>query len=208
MSEQSVLIVFAKAPVAGQVKTRLIPELGLKQSLYVYERMLSRTVRLAKKSDFNSVKLFIDGNIRHSYFNSVKKRYGIRLYPQKGHDLGRRMFNAFQSVLNKYKYAVLIGSDCPGIVVNDLRTSLSLLKQDNDIVLGPANDGGYYLVGLKKNNDKLFNNIQWSTESVANETYRIVKELNWKLSKLPVHTDIDNSRDLRAYSKKLNNFRP
>ena len=198
MGKKNALIIFAREPVPGKVKTRLNPELTRNQAAHVYKQILNRTIKLAIKSDFTSIQLWVDGKISHPFFCAIKKRYGIKFYSQYGHDLGSRMFYAFKFALRTHSYAVLIGSDCPGLTFPDLEMASRLLLQGKDVVLGPANDGGYYLIGLKKNNRYIFENMKWGSSFVFNETNARAESLKWKSGKLPMHIDVDNARDFRA----------
>ncbi len=198
MKKKKALIVFAKAPVPGKVKTRLIPALNRYQATRIYKQLLDRTIKLAIKSKFDSIYIWVDGNLSNPYFRAIKNRYGIKFYIQSGRCLGDRMFNSFKFVLRNHSYAVLIGCDCPGLTHGDLDAASCYMEQDTDVVLGPANDGGYYLIGLKKNNYRIFENIKWGNHSVIKETLTRIEALQWKYSKLQMHADIDNARDLRA----------
>lgn len=197
--QHGALIVFAKSPIPGRVKTRLTPFLKKNKAAALYKALLEHTLRTAIKSDLSEVRLWIDGDSNHSFFKKLKRRYAIRFYRQQGNDLGKRMAYAADHALKKYPFVIIIGGDCPGLTISDLSTAATRLSDDNDIVLGPANDGGYYLIGLKQNNHRLFENIKWSTASVFDETCLRVNELNWRLSLLPEHRDLDRTSDLNSY---------
>ncbi len=199
MKTKGVLLVFAKAPVAGQVKTRLISGLGRYRATSLYVDLLTRTLNTARKAGFSEIQVWVSGNINHRYFTRLKNRHYVKLYQQRGKDLGQRMSNAFDSVLRKHSYAVLIGSDCPSLLSSDLEAAKDFLENKKDIVLGPANDGGYYLIGLKQNNPELFSGIKWGEETVFSETcYRIGKN-NLNMGLLSKRSDVDRTSDLSAY---------
>jgi len=199
MNAKGVLIIFAKAPVAGQVKTRLIPDVGRHRATDLYKEFLTITIDTALAVEFLEIQILVSGNINHPYFTPYKKMEGFEFYPQKGKSLGDRMFNAFESALRKYSYAVLIGSDCPSLLIADLESAMKLLDSGKDLVLGPAVDGGYYLIGLRKNNVQLFSDIEWGKEHVFSETYSRAKKINLEVGLLEKRSDIDHVSDLHAY---------
>ncbi len=199
MENQGSLIIFAKSPVAGQVKTRLIPSIGREKATNLYRELLARTLDTAVKTQFTDIQLWISGNIRHRYFSGFKNRNNFKFYQQEGKDLGQRMFNAFDSVLKKHPYAILIGSDCPSLLNSDLKRAMTLLKNGKELVLGPAKDGGYYLIGLRKNNFKLFSEIKWGGESVFSETYSRAKKMKLDIELLSEKRDVDRASDLYSY---------
>jgi uncharacterized protein len=201
MNKQGALLIFAKAPVAGQVKTRLIPDIGQEKALILYKEFLSRTLNTTAETGFSEIQLWISGNINNEYFVNLKNKDRFNLFQQTGEDLGQRMFNAFESVLNKYSYAVLIGSDCPELLSSDIDAAGYYLENGKDLVLGPATDGGYYLIGLKKNNSMLFSGIEWGKENVFSETYACAKKMNLEVGLLPERSDVDVVSDLSAYIK-------
>lgn len=195
------LIIFSKAPVPGKVKTRLIPDIGVDKATSTYKELLSYTLSLAEKTHFSSIQLWIDGDINHPFFKSIKNQGSIEFKKQSGIDLGQRMSNAFDVALDEHDIVIVIGCDCPTLTVSDLKEASGLLIDGVDVVLGPAEDGGYYLIGLKENNPHLFEGISWGKESVMAETCRRINELNWRFDSLSERWDLDRPADLLRYSK-------
>lgn len=195
------LLIFSKAPVSGRVKTRLIPGIGRRRALSVYQELLTKTLRTARKAGFSSIQVWVDGELTHHYFNHLKNRHSVKLYKQRGKNLGQRMFNAFETALHQHSYAVLIGCDCPSLEYSDLIASAKYLKNKSDIVLGPAVDGGYYLIGLRKNNAQIFSGIKWGKEKVFTDTCTNIDALAWKLDLLPRRWDVDRTAELLPYFK-------
>ena len=195
-------MIFTKAPKPGMVKTRLIPALGRRYSAELYRRMLLSTIQTASRSGFTSVQLWVSGEQSHPLFKHVKKRYGITMHHQRGRDLGARMYNAFDSVLRRNASAVVIGCDCPALSRDDLVMARRALQGGYNAVLGPADDGGYYLLGLSQLHTQLFNNINWSTSRVAATTAARIGDLGWRLQELAKHRDIDTGADLMSYFHK------
>lgn len=203
MKTKGALIIFAKPPVPGKVKTRLIPGVGRRYAAFLYQDMLTKTLNTARKAGFDDIYIFVSGNIKHSYFSSLKKRHHVKLFQQVGKDLGQRMFNAFNKLLSRYSYAILIGSDCPALLASDLRLAVNKLEDNVDVIIGPADDGGYYLIGMQKNNSRIFTGINWSSETVFENTYSNIKALNWDIELLPKRRDVDSTEDLLPYFKLI-----
>jgi rSAM/selenodomain-associated transferase 1 len=199
MSTEASLLVFAKSPVVGQVKTRLIPDIGPEAAMSLYEELLTRTLNTANNSTIKDIQLWLSGDPNHPFFKTFNELDAIKFKQQTGKDLGEKMFNAFENVLTDCSYAILIGSDCPTLTINDLKSAAEMLEGDKDIVLGPAKDGGYYLIGLRKNNAELFSNIDWGNDSVFSKTTAKVEKLNLNLGLLTVRSDVDRFSDLQAY---------
>ena len=118
------------------------------------------------------------------------------LNPQTGTNLGERMSNAFTEALQSSKYALIIGTDCPALTVKHLNQTFEKLNTDFDVVIGPAEDGGYVLIGVRKANKVLFENINWGTEQVFEQTMFNLSMLKWKSYLLDELWDIDTPEDL------------
>jgi len=199
MNKLAVLIVFAKAPVAGQVKTRLISDVGEQRATELYKKFLTITLETAEQAGFTEIQLWVSGDINHPYIKYLGNTFHVTLHQQKGNDLGERMSNAFDSALAIYSNAVLIGSDCPSLLNSDLNTAVDYLENGKDIVLGPAEDGGYYLIGMKKNKPELFLDVNWGKETVFSETCTLIEKNNLNLGVLEKRADIDRVSDLDSY---------
>ena len=193
----AVLLVFARAPRPGQVKTRLIPHVGAERAAAIYRELLARTLQTALHAGFAATQLWLAGD-RHPYFDNIANGAALDIYQQQGADLGDRMQHAFARALKRYRVAILIGSDCPVLTAGDLKQARHALRK-NDIVLGPARDGGYYLIGLCKNSPTLFKGIAWGRASVLSETRARIKALDWQLSLLTERWDVDDLQSLQDY---------
>jgi len=190
-----ILIVFAKEPEKGKVKTRLSGCLSPRQCLKLYKGLLKETVVLARSAGCGQKIIAYDSGGQNPEF--LKKIAGdFKFHRQKGRGLGERMFNAFKSALADQAKAVIIGSDSPGLPVSRIRRAFELLDE-NDLVLGPANDGGYYLIGLKKPCQKIFTGIEWSSRSVFKKTLVRAGKLKKKTAVLDFWHDIDTPQDLK-----------
>lgn len=196
--KNSALIVFIKNPRLGKVKTRLARTLGKKKALQIYQALLSHTRLVSLGVDINRhlyYSHFIDHNDNWSSENFDKQL-------QLGNDLGIRMSNAFQEILIQHDKAIIIGSDCASLSPEIIKNAFELLDE-NDFVVGPALDGGYYLLGMNHFHPEVFQDIEWSTSSVFDLTIQKIKCLNKTYALAPKLSDIDTEADWIKYGWKL-----
>jgi uncharacterized protein len=199
--QDAVIMIFCKAPVPGQVKTRLLSDLSEKEAAELHIELSLRTVRTATESKLCPVQLWVFPSTQHSFFNEIQANYSLSLHKQHGLDLGEKMHNAFLSALQCYPRALLVGCDCPLLTASHLEQALSALSQPQSCVLVPAEDGGYVLVGLNKPQPQLFNNINWGTASVFKQTVAIATQLSLRLVELEKLWDLDTPVDLFRYRR-------
>lgn len=190
---QDALLIFQKNPVKGLVKTRLAATLGEDMALSIYQFLLDRTFTEVNK---------IGQKVMVFYSDFIPKEYPFpthSLYLQEGIDLGEKMKNSFQLVFSKgFQKAVIIGTDCPDLTSDVLIEAFSQLDQ-TDLVIGPAADGGYYLLGMKSEHSFLFQGIEWSTSEVFSRTLEQANHHNLTFSLLPMLHDIDEEEDWRRF---------
>ncbi len=197
MMDDCSIIVFAKTPVPGQVKTRLTESLGAWGAAQLYERVAFHTLQTALDSGVGSVALWCTPTTEHPFFNRCADRWKVELRTQPEGDLGRRMAAAFREALKATRAALLIGTDCPGLTGEDLREASLALKQKTDAVIGPTEDGGYVLIGLRALDVSLFEGVPWGTEKVLHETRQRLRDLRWTWHELPVRWDVDRAEDVK-----------
>ena len=190
------IVVFAKAPVAGQVKTRLIPSLGAQGAADLARRMLVRTLAQAVAAAAGPVELCVTAGPADPIWQSLDVPAGITWSDQGEGDLGMRMARAAQRTAATGEAVLLIGTDCPALDAGQLRMAAAAL-QHCDATLIPTADGGYVLLGLNRFHPTLFDGIEWSTGSVAQETRRRLAALHWSVREAPPLHDIDEPADLR-----------
>lgn len=190
------LLIFAKAPVPGQVKTRLIPSLGASGAAGLHQRLSERTIEMATAASVAPVELWCAPEIQHPFFLACQSRYDVALLSQTGADLGERMSNAINFALASARYVVLIGTDCPELSPDYLYDAFTVLEQGRDCVLGPAADGGYVLIGLTRPQPQLFENISWGTNQVLEQTRMQLRRLALSWHELPIRRDVDRPEDL------------
>lgn len=182
------LIIFIKNPVKGKVKTRLAATIGDEKALEVYLKLIDYTLNLVKALNVE-VNLFFSDLVISDYPFSMK-------HLQKGNDLGDKMKNAFKKCFDEGgKNVVIIGTDCAELTKEIIDEAFKELE-NNSVVIGPALDGGYYLLGMNQFYSTIFNGIEWSTSSVYNETKMILEKENISLGVLPILSDIDTEEDL------------
>jgi uncharacterized protein len=196
------LIIFQKNPELGQVKTRLGATIGDFKALDIYEILVNMAHREALETSFD-VFVFYSSFIPES--SPVDEfHYCI----QHGADLGERMKNAFHEVLGLgYQKALIIGTDCPELDAK-LLTEAGIQLDQHDLVVGPAEDGGYYLLGMKSPQNEIFENIVWSTNSVLATTLEKAQFLDLKVKLLTRLSDIDTEEDLKKLIIKHPKYEP
>jgi len=193
------LIILTKAPIPGLVKTRLISTLGMEGAAKLHQQMLEQKLHLSTQQQLAAVDLYCAPDREHPYFKAIQHRFPIELHSQRGDDLGRRMGHALQQTLSKCQYAILIGTDCPPLHNGHLQQAFQSLEEGSDVVLGPAEDGGYVLIGLRRFDWSLFNNMHWGQNTVFEQTRSRIVELGWKLTQLETLWDVDLPEDLERY---------
>jgi rSAM/selenodomain-associated transferase 1 len=189
------LIVFAKAPVAGQAKTRLIPALGAAGAAALAERLLVHAVEAAVAADLGPVELCVTPDAGHEAFDRLADRHRLRLSGQGDGDLGQRMHRALSRTLAGHRRALLFGSDAPALDAAMLRDAARALDR-HDAVFVPALDGGYVLVGLTTPAPALFSGMAWSHAQVMDETRVRARDAGLGWAELPAVPDIDVPADL------------
>lgn len=195
----AVLMIFCKAPVPGQVKTRLMPELTPEQAAELHIELSTKTLQRATQSHLCPVQLWCTPTTDHGFFTASAATYPITLRQQQGTDLGERMHRAFCSALAGYSHAVLMGCDCPSLTEQDLEQALTALNQENEVVLAPAEDGGYVLIGLNRPRPELFDNMPWGTELVLEQTRNRIERYKFRCHELSEQWDLDTAEDLERY---------
>jgi len=192
-------MVFSRTPEPGEVKTRLVPALGAEGAARLHERLTHRAVRKAVASGVGSVELWCTPTTVHPFFSELASAFPLRLRLQRGIDLGERMAAAFDDALSEASTALLIGSDSPDLGQEDLRAAMTALEGGCDVVLGPAADGGYLLIGLRCPVPELFRNMPWGTAEVLALTRERLGRSGRRWNELPVRHDLDRPEDLSRF---------
>lgn len=200
MANTNALIIFAKAPVAGQVKTRLQTHISAEECAGLHAYFIIKTIEIAKKVNGVSIFLYCHPGVDDPFFKKVESDLNVKLMSQNGNDLGERMSDAIRKTLSAgYRKVVIIGSDSPDLPPEYIHEGFEKLDS-SDMVIGPSTDGGYYLIGAKKELP-IFNNIPWSSNMVFDMTIEKAGENNLTFSILGEWYDIDTWEDLRKLWK-------
>lgn len=185
--------VFAKAPEPGRVKTRLLPALRAVEAAEIYRALLQDTIDVAEATGAETVVLYTPAGGRRSLERLLGRRR--RLMPQGPGELGERLAYAFRRLCGGDRPVVAVGSDCPGLTEQRLEEAFEALRRA-DAVVGPALDGGYYLIGTRRDRPELFEDVPWSTAAVTEATRRRIEEAGLEARWLPVERDLDTPEDL------------
>lgn len=186
------LMIFVKNLIPGMVKTRLAEDIGIDAALDVYMELVKHTNTITHKVD-------ADKAVYYSEYVEIEdvwdpEKYALNV--QKGNSLGEKMTIAFDEAFDSYNKVVILGSDCYELntkIVNDAFTAL----EESDVVVGPAKDGGYYLLGMREYLPQLFQDKKYSTDTVLKELLETTDELELSVHKLPTLSDVDTLADLK-----------
>ncbi len=190
------LLIFAKAPQTGTVKTRLIPALGAQGATDLYQRMLRHTLEQAVAANIGPIELWCAPDPQNAFFTLCAQEFKLSLHTQQGADLGEKMLHALSDALKRSPGAILIGSDCPTLDAAYLQQAAVVL-QNHQVVIAPAEDGGYALIGAAGMAPDIFNDIAWSTAQVMAQTRKQLIEQKIIYAELPQVWDVDTEDDLR-----------
>ncbi|HCV80984.1 MAG TPA: glycosyltransferase [Zunongwangia profunda] len=193
MTSKNLLLIFTRNPEFGKVKTRLARDIGHQAALDIYKFLLAHTAKICTPLDTEKAVYYSEEIPNNDLWNATvfqKKK-------QIGEDLGERMQNAFAEGFNLgYSKIIIIGSDLYDIETKDLEQAFKVLN-NHEIVIGPAEDGGYYLLGMKQLHPKLFKNKNWGTATVLQDTINELKKSNYKL--LEKRNDVDLYSDIKDH---------
>lgn len=190
---KNLLIVFVKNIKLGQVKTRLAKSIGNEAAFEIYKILVEKTELAIRNLEMDQHIYFSDTVIETEWKNNFKT-------VQEGHDLGERMKNAFKDGFKKgYEKIILIGSDLPDITGEIINNAFETLN-NKETVFGPAEDGGYYLIGMKQLHEFIFDNKPWSTAVLLKDTLKELKSNNISVDLMETLNDIDTFKDLKASS--------
>jgi rSAM/selenodomain-associated transferase 1 len=192
------LLLFVKSPIKGHVKTRLAAETSGDFVVELYKCFVEDIISLAEDLDVHLELCFYPANRKTTFLKWLGEKYCYT--PQVGDNLGKRLRNAFDKAFEEgFSNVVAIGSDSPDLPIRYLMKSYEVLGA-HDAVIGPANDGGYYLIGFSKEGfiHEAFDNISWSTDCVFEQTVSILKQHGRKIHLLPLWYDVDTIEDLKS----------
>jgi rSAM/selenodomain-associated transferase 1 len=194
------IAIMAKAPIPGQTKTRLIPAIGAHAAAILQERLTERTVATARAAAIGPVTLWCTPDPGHSSFRELVRRHAVTLKRQPAGDLGTRMLAAMAAMAASGRPTIVVGTDCPAFTPEHLRAAAHALR-DADVVLIPAEDGGYVLIGARAAHPELFSGITWGTPTVLTETRARIAALGLTAIELPALWDLDTEADLARFER-------
>jgi uncharacterized protein len=198
----AVLVVMAKQPQPGRTKTRLCPPLTPQAAAQLYEALLKDTLSLAARIEELQLAIAITPPESHAYFQSITLP-GTRLLPVTGDNIGECLILALSALLgNGYQKALALNADGPSLPPDYLRQAVQLLDE-HDLVVGPGEDGGYYLVGLKKMQADLFQDIPWSSSHVLEQTLLRAESLKLRVAMTAPWYDVDLPADVYRLRQEL-----
>jgi len=190
------VLVFARAPLPGRAKSRLVPRRGEWGAARLQARLTLHSLRTAIEARCGALELHGTPRARHAFFLLCARAYRAVLREQRGSNLGERMLNAFRVVLLRRRGAILIGTDCPALRPADLARAARWLAGGYDAVIAPAEDGGYALIALRRVTPRLFEGIEWGGDNVYAATRARLDALGWRWRALPTVWDVDRPRDV------------
>ena len=190
------ILVFAKAPIPGEVKTRLFSLMNAEAAAALHKKLVFHALNLAVESKTGSVELWCTPSIEHPFFIQCAEEFQVELHRQAEGDLGKRMVYSFDKTLQKAPMALLMGTDCPSLTSDDLKEAKKALIEGTPLVISPAEDGGYVLIGLRQYESSVFEGISWGTSSVLEETRERVRRLRWRWRELSEKWDVDRPEDV------------
>jgi rSAM/selenodomain-associated transferase 1 len=190
------VLVFARAPLPGRTKSRLVPTLGEWGAARLQARLTLRALRTAAEARCGPLELHATPRPRHAFFERSARAFPSTLHAQRGDDLGARMLNAFRRGLRRYRAVILIGTDCPALRPADLARAARWLAGGCDAVFAPAEDGGYALIGLRRAAPAVFAGIEWGEAGVYAATRERLAALGWRSRALRTVWDVDRPADV------------
>ncbi len=196
------ILVFARAPILGEVKTRLLASIDAQTVATLHEKLVLHSLNTAVESKVGPVELWCTPMVEHPFFIQCANRFRIELYPQTEGDLGKRMAHAFKETLKRSDMALLMGTDCPSLTREDLKEAKKALKEGASAVISPAKDGGYVLIGLRQYAFTLFEGISWGTSAVLEETRQRLRRLRWNWHELSEKWDVDRPEDVERLRRE------
>lgn len=195
------VVIMARAPVPGRTKRRLIPAIGAERAAALHRAMIRRAVTTALASGVGQVELWCTPGAGHEVFRTLQSETPIVLHTQTGPDLGARMHAAVGA---RPGAVVVIGTDCPFLEPDDLvRAAGALRFAGADVVLAPAFDGGYVLIGMDRPRPELFAGVEWGTGRVLAQTRERARAVGLRLLELEARRDVDRPEDLEALAGVL-----
>lgn len=191
------VVIFSKAPLPGLCNTRLIPHLGVRGAARLQRRLLEKSLDTVASSGLAQTELWCAPHCNHTIFQQARLHRGLALKKQPRGDLGTRMGHALRRSLRRARYVLIVGTDCPSLTADYVKHALDALAAGSEVVIGPARDGGYVLIGARRNLPGVFRGIPWSTSGVMPATRRRLSRIGASYTEFAPLWDVDRPEDLR-----------
>ena len=201
--QDSVILVYAKAPVEGKVNTRLIADIGVQAATQLQHDFIHHRLAMLAEANLCDVRLMCAPDQQYETFLSCEKQYPVTLHKQLGDDLGARMFNGVVSALQQYQYCIVIGTDAPALDAQKIKQVIDALHNGREVVFVPAEDGGYVLVAMRQPHKCLFENIRWGSAEVMQQSRNMLRENAISFEELAPCWDVDRLEDYQRYLKLI-----
>jgi len=190
------LLLFAKAPAPGGVKTRLIPHIGAAMACRLHRYLIVTLLRRYSQAAIVPVDIWYSGDDKDGFFTACGERYGAGVFNQQGDDLGQRMAHAFDIGLRDADSVMIVGADCISLQPKHVTQALAAMSDCQGVVLHPAEDGGYVSIAMRQQNDGIFNDVDCGSRRVLEQTQANASKLSIPLLKLDTLWDLDRYEDL------------
>ncbi|MCK4834577.1 MAG: TIGR04282 family arsenosugar biosynthesis glycosyltransferase [Gammaproteobacteria bacterium] len=197
--DDSVILLYAKAPVEGKVNTRLAADIGVPAATRLQYDLIHHRLSMLTKANLCDVHLMCAPSQQDENFIQCKKQYPITLLDQSGDCLGERMFNGVASALQRYRYCIVIGTDAPALDEVRVKQAIEALHAGTDVAIVPAEDGGYVLIAMQQAHRFLFQKISWGSAEVMSQTRDRLNENNVSYEEFASCWDIDRLEDYQRY---------
>lgn len=195
----AVVLLYAKAPVEGEVNTRLIPDIGVKLATALQHELIQDRLSMLTDDRICDVRLMCSPDQHAEYFVQCAAQYPVTLFGQMGSDLGERMYSGISHALRTYKYCIVIGTDAPSLDQGIIRQVLEKMHAGADVVIVPAEDGGYVLIAMRQAHDFLFQDIRWGSAKVMQQTRARLDGERVVFEELGTCWDVDRLEDYLRY---------
>lgn len=197
------VVAFAKNPSVEPVKTRLAASVGDEMARSIFDALLTDCLLCLKRLHGVDRYIACSPDSGHSYFEKLGRDYGVGLVDQHGNGLGERMLSCVETFSDRYRPVVIVGTDTPIMPTEDLNLAISV-SAEWDVLLGPTFDGGYYLIAMSRSLPEVFERVEWSTNTVLDQTRENCARHNLKLKELPSALDVDDIGSLLHLARLLN----
>jgi uncharacterized protein len=195
----AVILLYAKAPVEGEVNTRLIPDIGVKRATELQQELIQDRLSMLTGDRLCDVRLMCSPDQNAEYFIQCAGQYPVALFAQMGEELGERMYSGISEALRSYKYCIVIGTDAPSLGTDIIRQVLEKMLAGADVVIVPAEDGGYVLIAMRQAYGFLFQGINWGSAEVMQQTRDRLNREKVSFVELGACWDVDRLEDYQRY---------